>query len=90
MISIQDILCRIEKEEPRAKAVLTENNSQIVVSFTNRPDVELTLLTPFHQKLIRMGKISKSDVDELMYSVKNIANWPLKSDSVSWHIRAQR
>lgn len=86
MINLDEICQRIEIEEPRARAVVNKDTNQILVRFLNRPDVEISLLTPFQQRLINTGRITKDDVDELINSIKRIANWPSRSEKVHWHI----
>ena len=66
-----ETLCRkVEAAEPNAKAKAVPEQNQIIVTFTNRPDVEIALLTPWYQMQIRRGWMENEEIVELLLSIK--------------------
>lgn len=47
---------------------------QVIVTFTNRPDVELALLTSYLQQQVKARKMEYDDRADLLRSVMKIAN----------------
>lgn len=45
-ITLEELSRRIEEDVPTAKALPISHANQIIISFSNRPDVEVSLLTP--------------------------------------------
>ena len=64
----------IEKAVPEARCQVLEAQGQIVVQFTNRPDVELSLLTPMQQRQLRDGFLDPDDYTEMLFSLRQIAD----------------
>ena len=70
-----ETLCRkVEAAEPNVRAKAVPEQNQIIVNFTNRPDVEIALLTPWYQKQIKQGSFLKEDLTALLISIKRIAH----------------
>ena len=70
-----ETLCRkVEAAEPNAKAKAVPEQNQIIVTFANRPDVEIALLTPWYQMQIKKGWMESEDMVELLLSVRLVAN----------------
>ena len=64
----------IEKAVPESRCQVLSAQDQIIVRFTNRPDVELTLLTSWEQQQLRDGFIDADLYSELLFSLRRIAN----------------
>lgn len=64
----------IEKGVPETRCQVLAAQGQIVVRFTNRPDVELSLLTPMQQRQLRDGYLDPNDYSELIFTLRKIAN----------------
>ena len=70
------VLCeKVESNIPTATTYAVPDRNQILVTFSNRPDVQIALLTPYYQGKLCKGEMSDSDVLELLLSVKRIANF---------------
>ena len=70
-------LCeKVEATTNAAVALPDEENTQVIVRFTNRPDVEINLLTPYAQMQIRGGHIDHNVLVDLLESVRRIAGIP--------------
>ena len=73
-----ETLCRkVEAAEPNARAKAVPEQNQIIVTFTNRPDVEIALLTPWYQMQIKKGWMESDDMAELLCMIERIAQGPL-------------
>ena len=64
----------IEKAVPEACCQVLSAQGQIVVRFTNRPDVELSLLTPMQQRQLRDGYFDSDDYSEMIFTLRKITN----------------
>ena len=70
-----ETLCRkVEAAEPNAKAKAVPEQNQIIVTFANRLDVEIALLTPWYQMQIKKGQMESEDVVALLLGLKRIAS----------------
>lgn len=63
----------VEERVPIARTTCVPEAFQIVVALTNRPDVEVALLSPYYQTVVRTGSMDDADVDELVDSVKMLS-----------------
>ena len=63
----------VEERVPMARATCVPEVTQIVVMFTNRPDVEVALLTPFQQKELKLGDFSSEELFEMVSTLSQIA-----------------
>ena len=71
-----ETLCRkVEQAEPTAHCRLLPGNDQAVVTFDNRPDVEVSLLVPYAQKQIRGGYLDDDLYTDLLFSIRRIASF---------------
>ena len=69
-----ETLCRrVEAAVPTARATAIPEATQIVVTFTNRPDVEVALLTPYLQAQIKKQQMHDEDMFALITSLVSIA-----------------
>ena len=69
-----ETLCRrVEATVPTARATAIPEANQIVVTFTNRPDVEVALLTPYYQAKLSKGIIESDDLIALLLELKRIS-----------------
>lgn len=64
----------IEGCVPTAKTVCLPEINQIVVSFSDRDNIEVSALTPYLQSRLMSGKISYDDIDLMVEEVKSIAS----------------
>ena len=64
-ITLEELSRRIEEDVPTAKALPISHANQIIISFSNRPDVEVSLLTPWYQMRLSKGILSDADIGEL-------------------------
>jgi hypothetical protein len=68
------ILCRkAEQAEPHATCRPLPGGDQAVVTFDNRPDVEIALLIPYAQKQIQSGYLDDDLYTDLLFSIRRIA-----------------
>lgn len=75
-IDINSLCERVEAAVPTAKAIAVPEIHQVIVTFTNRPEVEIALLTPYQQNTVRQGYIDDDDLPELLFSLRKISNVP--------------
>lgn len=73
-MTLTALASNIEKAVPEARCQVLSAQGQIIVRFTNRPDVELTLLTSWEQRQLRDGFIDADLYSELLFSLRRIAN----------------
>jgi hypothetical protein len=73
-MTLTALASNIEKAVPGSRCQVLEAQGQIIVRFTNRPDVELTLLTSWEQRQLRDGFIDADLYSELLFSLRRIAN----------------
>ena len=73
-MTLTALASNIEKAVPEARCQELLAQGQIIVRFTNRPDVELTLLTSWEQRQLRDGFIDADLYSELLFSLRRIAN----------------
>ena len=64
----------IEKAVPESRCQVLLAQDQIIVCFTSRPDVELSLLTPMQQRQLRDGFLDSDDYSEMLFTLRKIAN----------------
>lgn len=62
----------VEERVPTAKAICFPEANQIVVTFTQRPDIEVALLTPWFQKQIKKGDLELPELREIIESVMRL------------------
>ena len=72
-ISLEEIAEHVEATVEAAKALSVPEMNQIIVTFTNRPGIEIALLPPWHQMRIKTGRLSADDITDLIASLKAIA-----------------
>lgn len=65
----------VEKHIPKARCVCVPGENQLVVSFSDRTDVEVALLTPYLQSMIKQGSIESEDLFDIIQSVRSIADF---------------
>ena len=73
-MTLAALASNIEKAVPEAHCQVLAAQTQIIVRFANRPDVELTLLTSWEQRQLRDGFINADLYSELLFSLRRIAN----------------
>ena len=70
-------LCEmVEAAVSTAKATAVPEDNQVIVTFANRSEVEIALLTPYHKNAVRQGYIDDDDLSELLFSLRRISNVP--------------
>lgn len=74
-INLKTLEEKVKQTVPTATTAICLEQDQIIVGFTNRQDVEIALLTPYAQAQLRKGFIEDDYLNELLRSVKNIANY---------------
>lgn len=65
---------KVEVAVPSVNATVFPEQNQIIVTFANRPDVEVALLTPWLQRQIRNGHISDEEFFDILSSIQRISN----------------
>lgn len=69
-----ETLCRkVEQAEPHATCRPLPGGTQAVVTFDNRPDVEVALLVPYAQTQIRRGYLDDDLYTDLLFSIRRLA-----------------
>lgn len=71
-MNTEQIAKMIEQAEPRAKCAVLPD--QVIVRYTNRPEVEIAALTPYYQTRLRQGKLKIEDITPLFFEIIKIAN----------------
>ncbi len=64
----------VEERVPTARATCVHEANQIVVTFTNRPDVEVALLTPWFQMKLKSRSLTLDEVDDVLITLKKLSN----------------
>ena len=62
----------VEERVPTVRTICVPESNQIVVTFTNRPDIEVALLTPYYQRKVVNGDLRFIDLEELLNSLQSI------------------
>ena len=62
----------VEEKVPTARAACIPQANQIVVTFTNRPDVEVALLTPWLHRTLKGKSLDSDELLSLLLEVKRI------------------
>ena len=73
-MTLTALASNIENAVPESRCQVLAAQGQIIVRFTNRPDVELTLLTSWEQRQLQDGFIDADLYSELLFSLRRIAN----------------
>lgn len=72
-------LCqKVEDAVPTSRAVAMPEINQVIVTFLNRPDVEIALLTPYQQNAIRTNSLDAESISCLCQSVRTIAEYNIQ------------
>lgn len=69
-----DIKDKVEKAEKTAHCIIDERATQIYVKFDKREDVEISLFTPYAINQIKKGRIDSDILEDILFSVRRIAN----------------
>ena len=64
----------VERKIPTAQCEVVHEAMQIIVTFTNRPEVSIALLTPAYQKALRDDQLDLYDMNILLESLRKVAN----------------
>lgn len=73
-ISLNQLCVMLEVAAPTAKATPVPEQTQVIVTFTNRPDVEVALLTPLQQYEMISGTLDLDTITGLIFSIRKLAN----------------
>ena len=73
-MDLKTICQKVEATALTAKATAYPEQNQVVVTFTNRPDVQIALLTHYLQRQLENGRVGYDDLADLLKSVRCIAN----------------
>lgn len=73
-IDLETLAKIVEERIPTAKTTCVPKVNQIVVVFTNRPDVEVALLTPWLQRKVLEGSVTNDELFNLLWDLNSIAN----------------
>ena len=73
-IDLETLSEKVKQAVPSATTRIYLEANQIIVGFTNRPDVEIALLTPYDQMQIKKCQMDETHLIELLMSVRRIAN----------------
>lgn len=70
-----DTLCgKVEATALTAHAFPIVETNQIIVTFTNRPDIEIALLTPYAQQQLAAGRLDYELLADMLKSIRSVAN----------------
>ena len=72
---LDKIAVLVEHSESTAHCAVNATIPQITVTFDERPDVSLSLLTPTIQNRIKIGRLDEDDISELLHFVKKTAHF---------------
>lgn len=72
---LEKLASKVEAVEPTAHCFIDKWNCQIITSFDNRPNVEISLLTPYAQGQVKKGYLDADLYSDMLFSIKKIANW---------------
>ena len=64
----------VERKIHTAQCEVIQAAMQIIVTFTNRPEVSIALLTPAYQKALCDDKLDLYDLNILLESLRKVAN----------------
>lgn len=73
-IDLKTLCEKVEQAEPRARCHPLPTGDQALVTFTNRPDVEVWLLIPYAQQQIRTGHLDDDIYTDTLFTIRQIAN----------------
>ena len=65
----------VEESAPNVKTVCFPEENQIVVSFADRPDVEVSLLTPWMQKKLKNNELDSDELFLILTEINSINNY---------------
>lgn len=71
-MDLETLARTVEERVPTAQTTCVYLANQIMVTFMNRSNIEVTLLTPWFQRQIRTAMIDSSDVTDLVSSLLSI------------------
>lgn len=77
-MDLQTLCEKVQRAVPTARATAIPEMNQVIVTFTNRPDVEVALLTPNLQMQLRKGGLDEESFSALLFSVRRVSipqNW---------------
>ena len=74
-IDLNTLCEKVEAAVTTARALPITDATQIIVTFANRPDVEIALLTPYQQNAVRTNSLDAESVSLLLQSVRTIAEY---------------
>lgn len=72
-IDLETLARIVEERVPSAAATCVPGANQIVVTFENRPDVEVALLTPYQQKVLKLGDFPSEELFEIISTLSLIS-----------------
>ena len=67
----------VEEQIPTARVTCVTGANQIVATFSNRPDVEVALLSLYFQAQLARNSISDEDLSLLLKEIKIVAQVPV-------------
>ena len=73
-IDLKTLCAKVEQAEPRARCHPMPTGDQALVTFTNRPDVEVWLLIPYAQQQIRKGQLDDDIYMDTLFTIRRIAS----------------
>lgn len=71
--TLEEIAEKVEATVATAKAICVPEMNQIIVTFINRPGIEVALLSPWYQMSIKNKRLSTDDITDLIMSLEAIA-----------------
>lgn len=83
MIITTTSICKtVEENVSGTHCFISPIGDQIAVVFDNRPDIVIHLLTPYYQKLLKSGKLTENDVDQMIEKIQNISTRKAWTDAI--------
>lgn len=75
MMDLETLAKIVEEQVPTTKTNIFPEANQIVVTFTNRPGVEVALLTPWLQKKVLEKNVTHEELFSLIEELNSIASF---------------
>ena len=71
-MTIEELAKKVEQSVPEAHCQLLAAQNQVVVRFSTRSDIEVSLLTPMLQKQLRAGYIDQDSLSTTLFELRRI------------------
>lgn len=73
-MDIESLCRKVEATVSTARTFPIAETNQIIITFTNRPDIEIALLTPYAQQQLAAGRLDYELLADMLKSIRSVAN----------------